>query len=273
MMCRPLRAVMVGRCYAIIVPEIRGVRSLIPGRGPVTWRTRRTFASPFLSLFLFCFCLTGGRAGGRGKGGWRGGRGREGGVEGAVRQDPSVCHPSVTGAGGGGGGRGAATRSADDTPACTPVVAARCPAALDPVGIALGSPPAYALALCHTRLRIVGGGRESIARAGLPVEGGGWEGAGGRHLSRVPRARGSARSERSSSHSRADSAGHPLRCRSGSDREDRSRRCAAVPGAMTNVAAGREGGRKKLGDTRARVRYLSRHTLAMRLIATASPLG
>jgi len=36
MMCRPLRAVMVGRCYAIIVPEIRGVRSLAPGRGPVT---------------------------------------------------------------------------------------------------------------------------------------------------------------------------------------------------------------------------------------------
>jgi len=44
---------MVGRCYAIIVPEIvRGVRSLIPGRGPVTWRIRRTFAS-FFPSFLF----------------------------------------------------------------------------------------------------------------------------------------------------------------------------------------------------------------------------
>jgi len=72
MMCRPLRAVMVGRCYAIIVPEIRGVRSLFPGRGPVTWRTRRTFASPFLSLFLFCFCLTGGRAGEGRVAGWTG---------------------------------------------------------------------------------------------------------------------------------------------------------------------------------------------------------
>jgi len=91
MMCRPLRAVMVGRCYAIIVPEIRGVRSLIPGRGPVTWRTRRTFASPFLSLFLFCFCLTGGRAGGGREGG-----GVDGGGRGESREPFDKTRPSVT---------------------------------------------------------------------------------------------------------------------------------------------------------------------------------
>jgi len=188
-----------------------------------------------------------------------------GGGERAVRQDPSITPR-----------RGGATRSADGTPACTPVVAARWPAALDPVGIALGSPPAYALALCHTRLRRVGGGRESIARAGLPWKGGrraGLVASSSHSWIRAIREAARTRDPRQRPRrTRADSAGHPLRWRSGSDREDRSRRCTAVPDAMTNVAAGRQGGRKKLGDTRARVRYLSRHTLATRLIATASPL-
>lgn len=59
MMCRPLRAVMVGRRYAIIVPENRDIRfaRAASGRESVTSRIRHTFASlslsPFLLLFLF----------------------------------------------------------------------------------------------------------------------------------------------------------------------------------------------------------------------------
>lgn len=97
MMCRPLRAVMVGHRYAIIVPRVRGIRwipSLFPT--PLSLSSDPPCVSHFRSL------------------------------------------PSSRATPGEG-----ATRAGDDTPA-RPVVAIRCPAARDPVGIAGGSLSAYA---------------------------------------------------------------------------------------------------------------------------------
>lgn len=60
MMCRPLRAVMVGRRYAIIVPENRDIRfaRAASGRESVTSRIRHTFASLSLSLRFFSFSFS-----------------------------------------------------------------------------------------------------------------------------------------------------------------------------------------------------------------------
>lgn len=57
MMCRPLRAVMVGRRYAIIVPEDRSIRFGSRIADP----SRRTLASPFFFFsfpLLFPLCLS-----------------------------------------------------------------------------------------------------------------------------------------------------------------------------------------------------------------------
>lgn len=116
MMCRPLRAVMVGHRYAIIVPEVRGIR-----RAP-----RSHFADPVtLSLLLFFLLLFLTSA-------------PEANAHAEVRE-PSLSRVQPPQRG--------ATR-VDSTPVRLVVAIGR-PTALEPVEIGVGPLPAYALALSH----------------------------------------------------------------------------------------------------------------------------
>lgn len=124
MMCRPLRAVMVGHRYAIIVPKVRGIRRA-PRSRPQSLRESVTLSLRFPSPFPLSHQ-----------------RARSVRAPYAETRGPSLSRVQPL--------RRGATR-VNGTPV-RPVAATGRPAALEPVGI--GSPlPAYALALSHAETK------------------------------------------------------------------------------------------------------------------------
>lgn len=136
MMCRPLRAVMVGHRYAIIVPKVRGIRRAPRSRPQSLSADPSHFPSVFLLRFLFLTSAPGAYA------------------LLTRRRGPSLSRVQPP--------RRGATR-VNGTPV-RPVVATGRPAALEPVGIGGGPLPAYALALSHAETKWTRGGDRVVAR-------------------------------------------------------------------------------------------------------------